>query len=95
MKNPTSKPTNAELQAAALQLRLRRENLPREELAQERLVELEAFIHLLSKTPQGKRELHDRSQYLGECKRRSGETVSHYYGWLRQWLECSLKAPMP
>ena len=85
--NLTSKRTNEDLQAASRQMRMRRENLLPEVLAHEKLTQLQTFIRQLSKTPNGRSELRCRRKQFGDCSPINGETVGHFYGRLRHWLD--------
>jgi hypothetical protein len=88
--NPTSKRTNEDLQIASRHNQMRCETLRPEQLAHERLIQLQTFISQLSKTPHGRNELRCRKKLFGECNPLSGESVGHYYGRLRQWIDGSV-----
>lgn len=61
-----------------------------DELNEDRLTQLLAFIDRLQQTPPGSDELRHRTKLFGECKRVAGETTIGYYGKLRQWLDRDL-----
>jgi hypothetical protein len=72
---------------ATLQHQSRPEALRIEELAEEKLAQLQASINQLKKTPKGKAELQRRVKAFGDCKRLDDETSGRYYDRLRHWLE--------
>jgi len=79
--------SNVEDLAAALQARIRQENLPPEERIKEKLADLQRFIQQLARTPHGQADLQQRVQMLGECTQDPGESDRDFYGKLRRWLE--------
>ena len=83
---------NVEYMEAALQARIRRQNLPPEEQVQEKLADLQAFVRDLAKTPHGKADLERRVQMFGACTPEDDESPRHYYGRLRQWLDRACEA---
>ena len=64
-----------------------------DELNEDRLTQLLAFIDRLQQTPARKRRAADRTKLFGECKRVAGETTIGYYGKLRQWLDRDMPQP--
>ena len=65
----------------------RQENLLGEELHQEKLTQLLAFVNRLGQTPPGSAELQRRIKVFGECKRNEGEPSGEFYARLRHWLD--------
>jgi hypothetical protein len=84
---------NRESQEITLQYQTRREAMLVDELNEDRLNQLLAFIDRLQQTPPGSAELRHRTKLFGECKRIAGETTIGYYGKLRQWLDRDLPQP--
>jgi hypothetical protein len=82
-----SRKANREAIEIALQYRSRREKMPEEELAEDNLTQLLAFIGQLAQTPPGATELQRRRKLFGERKRIEGETSGQFYGRLRHWLD--------
>ena len=58
-----------------------------EELSEDNLTQLVAFIGHLDQTPPGAAELQRRTELFGECKRIEGETSGQFYARLRHWLD--------
>jgi CRISPR/Cas system-associated endonuclease Cas1 len=58
-----------------------------EELAEEKLAQLQASIEQLKQTLEGTAELQRKINAFGECKRIEGETSGQYYDKLRRWLD--------
>ena len=70
-----------------LQYQTRRESMLEEELAEDNLTQLLAFISQLDHTPPGAAELQRRRKLFGECNRLEGETSDQFYARLRHWLD--------
>ena len=81
---------NREDHEITLQYKTRREAMLVDELNEDRLTQLLAFIDRLQQTPPGSAELRHRTKVFGECKRVAGETTIGYYGKLRHWLDRDL-----
>jgi hypothetical protein len=79
--------SNPEDMAAARLARIRHESLPRDEQLAQRLVDLQAFVCQLARTPHGSAELQLRTQRFGACAPVDGESPRDYYGKLRRWLD--------
>jgi hypothetical protein len=74
------------------------EALPIEELKNNKLIQLLAFIDRLKSTPPGAAEFRRRIKCFGECKRIEGESTGQFYGRLRHWLDRDTpqaKSPTP
>ena len=76
-----------EAQEATLQYRTRQEALLDEELSEDKLKQLLAFICELKHSPDGATEIQRRVKLFGECKRSEGETSGEFYAKLRHWLD--------
>jgi hypothetical protein len=83
----TSRKANREDNEITLQHKSPQDALLTEELNEDRLMHLLAFIRGLSRTPPGAAEVQRRIKLFGECKRFDGETASLFYGRLRHWLD--------
>jgi len=69
-----------------LQYQTQQEILEEEEVSQEKLTQLLAFISQRDQTPAGGAELQRRRKLFGECKRNEGETSVQFYARLHHWL---------
>jgi hypothetical protein len=78
---------NREAQEATLQYRSRQEALLDDELIDDKLAQLLAFIGNLRRTPEGAAEIRRQVASFGECKRSDGETSAEFYAKLRHWLD--------
>ena len=76
-----------EAQEVALQYKSRQEALLDEELAEDKLTQLLAFLDQLKRTSDGTAEIDRRVKLFGECKRGEGETSAEFYAKLRHWLD--------
>jgi hypothetical protein len=83
----TSRKANREVNEKTLQYQSRQESLLVEELNEDKLTQLLAFISGLEKTPAEAAELQRRIKLFGECKRIEGETSGQFYARLRHWLD--------
>jgi hypothetical protein len=84
--DPTRK-ANREDHEITLQYKSRQEALGVEEVIEDKLTQLLAFINRLEQTPPGTVELERRTKHFGECKRIDGEISSQFYARLRHWLD--------
>jgi hypothetical protein len=84
--DPTRKANRAGNEVT-LQYQSRQETLGVEELIEDKLKQLQAFIQRLEQTPPGSAEIRSRTKLFGACKRVEGETSGQYYGRLRHWLD--------
>ena len=82
-----SRKANREAHEITLQYKSRRENMLEEELVEDNLTQLLAFISQLDHTPPGTAELQRRRRLFGECERIEGETSGQFYARLRHWLD--------
>jgi hypothetical protein len=88
---------NREAQETTLQYRSRHEALLDDELTEDKLAQLLAFLDQLKRTPEGTAEIDRRVKLFGECKRGAGETSAEFYAKLRHWLDRSFpktKSPL-
>lgn len=88
---------NREAQEATLQYRSRQETLLNDELTEDKLGQLLAFIGKLERTPEGAAELQRRVKSFGACQRSKEETSGEFYAKLRHWLDRSMprsKSPL-
>jgi hypothetical protein len=58
-----------------------------EELHEEKLTELLAYISELGQTSAGATELERRVKLFGQCQRIEGESSGQFYGRLRVWMD--------
>jgi hypothetical protein len=68
-----------------------------DELNEDKLRQLLAFIGQLEKTPPGAAEIQRRIKSFGECKRGAEETSGQFCARLRHWLDRDLpktKSPL-
>lgn len=77
-------------QEATLQYRTRQEALLDEELIEDKLKQLLAFVGVLKHTSEGADEIQRRVKSFGECQRSEGETSGRFYAKLRHWLDRSM-----
>lgn len=84
--NP-SRNAKREGQEVTLQYRTHQATLGVEELIEEKLNQLQAFIGQLAQTPHGRSELQRRIKSFGECIRIEGEASGSFYAKLRHWLD--------
>ena len=82
-----SRKENREDHERTFQYKSRQEELLDEELVEDKLTQLLAFIGEVEQTPKGAAELQRRVKMFGECKRGEGETSAEFYGKLHHWLE--------
>ena len=82
-----SRKANREDNEITLQYKSRQETLLVEELSQDKLTQLLAFISQFDQTPLGAADLQRRKKLFGECKRIEGETSGQFYARLRHWLD--------
>ena len=82
-----SRKANREGHEKTLQYKSQQEALGVEELYEDKLTQLLAFISGLEQTPPGAAELQRRIKFFGECKRIEGETSGQFYARLRHWLD--------
>jgi len=83
-------------QEATLQYKSRQEALLDDELIEDKLTQLLAFVGQLERTPEGAAEIQRRVKLFGRCKRGKGETSAEFYPKLRHWLDRDMprtKAP--
>ena len=78
---------NREAHEVTLQYQSRQETLLVDELTEEKLTQLLAFIGRLAGTPPGAAELQRRIKLFGPCNRIEGETSGQFYARLRHWLD--------
>ena len=78
---------NREAQEATLQYRSRQEALLGDELTEDKLTQLLAFIGKLERNPEGADEIQRRLNLFGECKRSEGDPSAEFYAKLRHWLD--------
>ena len=83
----SSRKASREDNEQTLQYKSRHETLFDEELTEDKLTQLLAFIGQLDQTPPGADELQRRRKLFGECKRIEGETSGQFYARLRHWLD--------
>ena len=81
-----SRKENREAREKTFQYKSRQEALLDEELIEDKLAQLLAFVGELEHTPEGNAELQRRVKLFGECKRSEGETSTDFYAKLHHWL---------
>ena len=82
-----SRKANREDNEITLQYKSRQEALLAEEISQDNLTQLLAFIRQLDQTPVGAADLQRRKKLFGECNRIEGETSGQFYARLRHWID--------
>ena len=82
-----SRKENREGHEKTFQYQSRQETLLGEELIEDKLTKLLAFIDHLKRTPVGYAEIQHRVKLFGECKRSEGETSQDFYAKLHHWLD--------
>jgi len=82
-----SRKANRKDNEITLQYETRQEQLLGEELSEDKLTQLLAFVSRLEQTPHGAVELQRRRKLFGRCERIEGETSGQFYARLRQWLD--------
>jgi hypothetical protein len=82
-----SRKANREANEITLQYKSRQEILLDEELSEDKLTQLLAFIGQFEQTPLGAADLQIRRRLFGECKRIEGETSAQFHVRLRYWLD--------
>jgi hypothetical protein len=88
---------NREGHEKTFQYKSRQEALLDDELIEDKLSQLLAFIGELEQTPEGTDQLQRRVKLFGECKRDEGETSKAFYAKLHHWLDRDIpqtKSPM-
>jgi hypothetical protein len=81
-----SRKENREGREKTFQYKSRKEALLDEELTEDKLAQLLAFIGELEHIPEGSAELQRRVKLFGECERIEGETSTNFYAKLHHWL---------
>jgi hypothetical protein len=66
---------------------VRQQTLPKSDLIEQKLIQLETFVRQLAHTPNGRAELQRRQLRYGECKPNPGESSEQYYARLRYWID--------
>ena len=92
-----SRKENRESHEITFQYKSRQEALLDEELIEDKLTQLLAFIDQLERTPAGTAGIQRRVKLLGECKRSEGETSAEFYSRLKRWLDWDMpprKSPL-
>ena len=85
-----SRKANREKDEVTLQYKSPQDIVLTEELYEDKLRQLLAFIRQLEKTPPGAAEIQRRTKLFGECIRIEGETSGQFYGRLRNWVDRNL-----
>lgn len=88
---------NREATEKTLHYKSRNATLLEDELGEEKLAQLLAFVIQSEQTPSGAAELRRRRERFGQCNRIEGETAGQYYARLRHWLDRDLpqtKSPL-
>jgi hypothetical protein len=81
-----SRRENREGHEKTFQYKSRQAALLAEELIEDKLTQLLAFIGELERTPEEAAEIQRRVKLFGECKRSDGETSAEFYAKLHHWL---------
>lgn len=82
-----SRKASRESNEVTLQHKSQQDALLVDELNDDKLTQLLAFVDRLEQTPPGAEEVQRRTKLFGECKRSEGETSGQFYGRLRHWLD--------
>ena len=81
-----SRKENREGREKTFQYKSHKEALLDEELTEDKLAQLLAFIGELEHTPEGSAELQRRVKLFGECEKSEGENSTNFYAKLHHWL---------
>jgi hypothetical protein len=81
---------NRENDEVTLQHKSRAEALRIDELVAEKLLQLQASIDQLGKTPEGALLLKRRIKFFGACERTADETTGQFYDKLRHWFNLEI-----
>jgi nucleotidyltransferase/DNA polymerase involved in DNA repair len=81
-----SRKENREDHETTFQYKSRQEALLDEELMEDKLTQLLAFMGQLERTPEGAAEIQRRVKLFGKCKRSDGEKSAEFYAKLHHWL---------
>jgi hypothetical protein len=81
-----SRKENREGHEKTFQYKSRQVGLLDDELIEDKLTQLLAFVGEMEKTPAGTAEIQRRVKLFGECKRGEGETSAEFYAKLHHWL---------
>ena len=87
-----SRKQNRESHEKTFQYKSRQETLLDDELIEDKLAQLLAFIEQFDRTPEGADALQRRVRLFGECKRDEGETSAEFYAKLQHWLDREIPA---
>jgi len=83
-----SKPKeNRESHEKTFQYKSRNESLLEDDLIEDKLTQLLAFVDELKHTPEGTAQLQRRAKLFGECNRDDGDNSAAFYAKLHHWLE--------
>lgn len=82
-----SRKASREGNEATFQYKSRHEALLDEELIEDKLTQLLAFIAELAQDPAGSAQLKRRAKLFGECNRGADESSAEFYARLHHWLE--------
>ena len=82
-----SRKENREGHERTFQYKSRQEALLDEEMIEDELTQLLAFIGERERTRAGAAEIQRRVKLFGECKRSDDETSAEFYSKLHHWLE--------
>ena len=92
-----SRKENREGHEKTFQYKSRHEALLDDEVTEDMLTQLLAFIEKMEQTPTGAAEIQHRVKLFGECKRGDEDTSSEFYAKLHHWLHRDIpqtKAPL-
>jgi hypothetical protein len=81
-----SRKENREGHEKTFQYMSRQETLLDEELIEDKLTQLLAFVGELEKTPERTAQLQRRVKLFGKCNRGEGESSAEFYAKLYHWL---------
>lgn len=82
-----SRKANRDDHEQTFQYQSRQQILLAEELAEDKLTQLLAFINQLEQSPLGAAELRRRAKLFGECQRSADESSTEFFAKLQHWLE--------
>ncbi len=77
---------NREDHEKTFQYKSRHEALLDDELTEDKLTQLLAFVADMERAPDGAAEIQRRVKLFGECKRSEGETSTEFFAKLHHWL---------
>jgi hypothetical protein len=82
-----SRSANRDGHEKTIQYKSQQESRLDQEMIEQKLAQLLAFVGQLERTPVGTAEVQRRVKLFGECQRTDGETSAEFYAKLRRWID--------